>query len=143
MSHPTKKQKRLLDFIAKFIDQHGYAPSYREIKNGLGYGSVATVAVHIDNLVKAGYIRKKDHSARSIEVAGQKETHDFGGQVAPDDAKWLVEKIDILFSEYEKNPDATETDIDKLYVLVGTLKVLGLDGAFQAFSARLTNIKKS
>jgi SOS-response transcriptional repressor LexA len=34
---PTKKQRELLDFIAAFITEHGYSPSYREIMNGLNY----------------------------------------------------------------------------------------------------------
>ena len=45
-TRPTKKQKLLLEYIEAFIAQHGYSPSYREIMNGVGYSSVATVAAH-------------------------------------------------------------------------------------------------
>ena len=41
-----QKTKALLDFISEFISQHGYSPSYREIKSGLNYNSVATVATY-------------------------------------------------------------------------------------------------
>src|ERR1700742_2897401 len=68
---PTKKQKELLDFIDAFITEHGYSPSYREIMNGLEYTSVATVALHVGNLIKRGHLRKRDHSARSLEVVRQ------------------------------------------------------------------------
>jgi hypothetical protein len=34
----------------------------------LGYKSVSTVAIHIDGLIARGYLRKRDRSARSIEV---------------------------------------------------------------------------
>src|ERR1700759_1920082 len=65
---PPKKQKELLSFIEAFIVEHGYSPSYREIMNGLQYTSVATVALHVGNLIKRGHLRKRDHSARSLEV---------------------------------------------------------------------------
>ena len=64
----TKKQRELLLFVDAFIKQYGYGPSYREIMNGLGYKSVSTVAVHIDGLIARGYLRKRDNSARSLEV---------------------------------------------------------------------------
>src|SRR3990167_2872954 len=64
----TKKQKFLLDYIKKFSKDNGYPPSFREIMEGLGYSSVATVAQHIDNLVGKGYLRKRDNEARSIQL---------------------------------------------------------------------------
>src|ERR1700761_3466380 len=71
---PTKKQKELLAFIEAFITEHGYSPSYREIMNGLEYTSVATVALHVGNLIKRGHLRKRDHSARSLEVVTPSDT---------------------------------------------------------------------
>lgn len=64
----TKKQRELLAFIDAFIKGNNYGPSYREIMRALGYKSVSTVAVHVDGLIAAGYLRKRDNSARSIEV---------------------------------------------------------------------------
>lgn len=65
---PTKRQRLLLDYIEAFIKENGYSPSYREIMAGLKYTSVATVALHINNLIKRGWLRKREHSARSLEV---------------------------------------------------------------------------
>lgn len=70
---PTKKQHELLGFIEQFIKDNGYSPSYREIMNGLQYTSVATVALHVNNLIKRGHLRKRDHSARSLEVVQNPE----------------------------------------------------------------------
>jgi hypothetical protein len=67
---PTKKQHETLDFIRHFIAEHGYSPSYREIMNGCNYTSVATVSLHVNNLIKRGHIVKRDKSARSLEVVG-------------------------------------------------------------------------
>ena len=65
----SKKQQELLGFIDGFLREHGYAPSYREIMNGVGYKSVSTVAIHINSLVTKGYLsRGGDGSQRSLEV---------------------------------------------------------------------------
>jgi repressor LexA len=70
----TKKQKRTLDYVSSFIEQHGYSPSYREIANGLKLNSVATVAQHIDSLVAKGLLTKGNNSARSLLPVGEVES---------------------------------------------------------------------
>ena len=64
----TKKQKRLMDFLAEFIAEHDYSPSYREIASGLGLKSPASVAEHIDNLVALGFLKREEGSARSLVI---------------------------------------------------------------------------
>lgn len=142
---PTKKQRELLTFIEEFIAARGYSPSYREIMQGLQYTSVATVALHVGNLIKRGHLQKRDRSARSLEVV--KPTIDTQNKVVPKqlkttEAKWLIEKVEIFFKEVENAPKIIEKELDQLYVLIGALKVLGQDGAAQAFIARLTDLKK-
>lgn len=140
---PTKKQRELLTFIERFIGEHGYSPSYREIMNGLNYTSVATVALHINNLITRGHLRKRDHSARSLEVVavqalpkGPSET------VTPAEEKWLVDRVAAFFSTVEASEELASDQVDQLYVLVGALKVLGFDGAAQSFVPRLSALKQ-
>lgn len=139
----TKKQKELLDFVAKFIAEHGYGPSYREIMNGMGYKSVSTVAIHIDGLISKGYLRKRDNSARSLEVVSA----DFkpAGNSSVSGAtqareKWLVDIIKGRFETYKS--EKTQQSLDELYVLIGALKILGFDGAYEAMRARLAEVLK-
>jgi SOS-response transcriptional repressor LexA len=142
---PTKKQRELLTFIEEFIAANGYSPSYREIMNGLNYNSVATVALHVNNLIKRGHLQKRDHSARSLEVVKPsmvEEPKIIPKQLRASEEKWLVEKIEIFFKEVETAPKVLERELDQLYVLIGALKVLGVDGAANAFIARLGDIKK-
>lgn len=141
---PTKKQKELLTFIENFIGQHGYSPSYREIMSGLNYTSVATVALHVNNLIKRGHLRKRDHSARSLEVVKYgEETKVTSNQIKPGEEKWLVEKVEHAFAQIESgSAELVESSLDHLYVLIGALKVLGLDGAAQSFMPRLTALKQ-
>lgn len=142
---PTKKQRELLTFIEGFIAEHGYGPSYREIMAGCSYTSVATVAIHVNNLVSKGHLYKKDRSARSLEVV---ETNEVSqpklaiNAIKPSEEKWLVEKIEHKFSKIEGAPAPDSREVDGLYVLVGALKVLGLDGAASSFIARLSELRK-
>ena len=69
----TKRQKQVLDYVTQFIEFHGYAPSYREIAAYFKYGSVATVAEHIESLVAKGMLLKSDNEARSIQLVHPKE----------------------------------------------------------------------
>jgi repressor LexA len=69
MAEPlTKRQKQVLDYVTQFIELHGYAPSYREIASYFKYGSVATVAEHVESLVAKGYLQKGENEARSIQL---------------------------------------------------------------------------
>lgn len=137
---PTKKQRELLSYIESFITEHGYSPSYREIMTGLNYNSVATVALHVNSLIKRGHLIKRDHSARSIELVKQSDTPIKTNEIKPAEEKWLVEKVEHYFSQAEQSA-LSQKQLDELYVLIGALKVLGLDGAAQSFIPRLTALK--
>ncbi len=141
---PTKKQRELMTFIEKFIAEHGYSPSYREIMNGLSYNSVATVALHVNSLIKRGHLRKRDRSARSLEPVKPSEIETVTtNQVLPSEEKWLVEKVEHAFKQAEAmGAELEQAALDRLYVLVGALRVLGLEGAAQSFIPRLTILKK-
>lgn len=139
---PTKKQRELLSFVENFIAENGYSPSYREIMAGLNYNSVATVALHVNSLIKRGHLVKRDHSARSLEVVNASPQELATNQVKAAEAKWLVEKVSQFFKLAESEISLPQAKLDELYVLIGALKVLGLDGAAQSFIPRLTELKK-
>ncbi len=142
-TRPTKKQRELLTFIEGFIAEHGYSPSYREIMTGLNYTSVATVALHVGNLIKRGHLQKRDRSARSLEVVQATDLPKVASnEIKPGEEKWLVEKVDYFFKRLEDTKQFEANLIDELYVLIGALKVLGLDGAAQSFIPRLSAIKE-
>jgi SOS-response transcriptional repressor LexA len=140
---PTKKQRQLLTYIEGFIKEHGYSPSYREIMNGLNYNSVATVALHVNNLITRGHLRKRDHSARSLEVVGS-DAQRLGAlnAISETQEKWLIERVDGMLKELESSETVAEKNVDDIYVLIGALHVLGMDDAVRAFVPRLTEAKK-
>lgn len=140
---PTRKQHELLNFIEKFIASRGYSPSYREIKMGLNYNSVATVALHVDNLIKRGHLQKRDYSARSLELVKPSQSSALKtNQIKPGEEKWLIDKVDYYFSKLEQSSVVETALLDELYVLIGCLKILGLSGAVQSFLPRLNDLKQ-
>ena len=140
---PTKKQRLTLEYIQNFINEHGYSPCYREIMRGCGYTSVATVALHVNSLIKRGHLQKRDRSARSLEVLHSDEIKSFVlDQIKVADEKWLVDLIEARFNRVENSTNPETKEVDALYVLVGSLRVLGLEGAAQSFMPRLKAIKQ-
>ncbi|MEI7632406.1 MAG: hypothetical protein WCJ60_03730 [bacterium] len=131
---PTKKQKELLQFIESFISEHGYSPSYREIMNGVGYTSVATVALHVSNLVKRGHLVKRDNSARSLEPTKNVTEHSVN-KISEADSAWLFEQIEQRFKQ--ANKESEQSFVDELYVLIGAVKVLGYKDQAVAYITRL------
>ena len=144
---PTKKQKELLSFIEVFIKEHGYSPSFREIMRGLNYTSVATVALHVNSLVKRGHLIKRDHSARSLEVVNPLEisaTKITTNLISESQEKWLVEKVEHLFKEAEITTGEEREKLDNdIRCLIKALLVLGMDGAANSFIARLSNLNST
>lgn len=88
----SKKQRELLEFIERFIKENEYGPSYREIMRALDYKSVSTVAVHVDGLISRGLLRKKDNSARSLELVSGSNSSVEANQ--SDYADWLRKEVD-------------------------------------------------
>lgn len=139
---PSKKQRELLSYIDGFITGHGYGPSYREVMHALNYKSVSTVATHIDNLIKKGHLRKRDRSARSLEVVKGAGSFKQSTSITPEQQKWLVELVGKKFAAAEADATLSQKQIDNLYVLVGALQVLGLEDAARSFKPRLLDLSK-
>lgn len=67
-----RRQKEILDFLNKYIEKYGNAPTLVQIAKHLGVKSLATVHEHLQSLEKKGLIKKSSGIARSIEVIEQK-----------------------------------------------------------------------
>lgn len=68
MEKLTKKQEEVLTVIKKYISEHGYAPSVREVCELMNLSSTATVFVHMRHLMKKGYLKQTDNKFRTLEV---------------------------------------------------------------------------
>lgn len=71
----NKREKAILKFIEKQINEKGYPPSVREIGKAVGLSSTATVHTYIAKLKEKGYISKEDQKGRTLKLlkGGKKE----------------------------------------------------------------------
>lgn len=69
----TYRQEQVYDFICKYLKQHPYPPTVREIQKQLKVKSTSTVQYALDGLQKAGFILKNGKKMRAIEISGEKD----------------------------------------------------------------------
>ncbi|MHB1458164.1 MAG: transcriptional repressor LexA [Armatimonadota bacterium] len=74
----TVKQKRILEFIADYMNRFGFSPSIRDIKESLEIRNIRGVTVHLDSLENKGYI-SKGRSHRSIQILRMPEHPEDNG----------------------------------------------------------------
>ena len=68
MEKLTKRQHDILQTLKKFIANHGYPPTVREIGKELDLNSPATTHFHLNKLEEKGYIKKDDSKNRALEL---------------------------------------------------------------------------
>jgi len=69
MQARTRRQKEVLDFITRYIENHGYEPSYQQIAWHLGVASKAGIAKHIKALESQGLVtRRRENGSFSLEL---------------------------------------------------------------------------
>ena len=64
----TPKQAKFLKFLADFIEQNGYSPSYEEMKQVLNYKSKTRIHAFVHSLKSRGYVRLIPYLKRSIII---------------------------------------------------------------------------
>lgn len=64
---PTPRQRQVLQLIRRHLAEHGAPPTIRELREGLALRSLRGVTVHLDALVRKGYIERTRH-ARGIRL---------------------------------------------------------------------------
>lgn len=119
---PTKKQRELLNFINGFVKGYGYGPSYREIMRALGYKSVSTVAIHVNNLIAKGYLARRDKSARSLEITHSKTTSTIARAAssntrAADHIDWLMTQAEAVIAQFTPGAPEAETIMAAIVLL--------------------------
>ena len=66
--HLTRRQREILDYLARHIERKGYAPTIEEIGGHFGLSSLATVHKHLVNLQDKGLIKRQWNRSRALEL---------------------------------------------------------------------------
>ena len=67
----SEKQKNILNYINIFIEKNGFAPSVREICQGVSLKSTSTVQYHLEKLIQSGLLQKNYKKSRALTVNNQ------------------------------------------------------------------------
>jgi repressor LexA len=79
----TKRQQEIFDFVRRYVGEHGYPPTVRDIGHAVGLASSSTVHAHLANLEKAGVLRRDPTKPRAIEVLRDKAKQAVGPGALP------------------------------------------------------------
>ena len=74
----TVRQQEIWQFVADYVDEHGYPPTVREIGGAVGLASPSTVHAHLANLERAGLLRRDPTKPRALELVGRKRAEPVG-----------------------------------------------------------------
>ena len=66
----SDRQKRILKFIADFIEEHHYPPTVRDIQYGCEVSSTSVVDYNLRILQREGHLKRTAEVSRSIELIG-------------------------------------------------------------------------
>ena len=64
----TKRQQEIFDYVKRYVGEHGYPPTVRDIGKAIGLTSSSTVHAHLGNLERLGLLRRDPTKPRAIEV---------------------------------------------------------------------------
>src|SRR5919205_2470862 len=68
----TKRQREIFDYISRYLKQHGYPPTVREIGKAVGLHSSSTVHAHLSKLESLGVLKRDPSKPRALEVMVQR-----------------------------------------------------------------------
>jgi len=92
------RRNRVLEFVRTYTDEHGYAPSIREIGKAVGVRSTKAVKYHLDILVNEGLLKRTPRQARSLSTAHQPDSLPLIGRIAAGSPLLAVENVEAQVS---------------------------------------------
>lgn len=116
----TCRQEQVYDFICKYLKQHPYPPTVREIQKQLRIKSTSTVQYALNGLEKAGYIFRSGKKMRAIELREKEET--YGNDVILTPVVGSIAAGEPIFadqniSEYYPLPSGVYSTANRLFIL--------------------------
>jgi repressor LexA len=67
----SKRQKRILEFIREYIDEHRFPPTIREIGQTVGISSTSVVKYNLDALERRGHIERDREISRGLRLVAE------------------------------------------------------------------------
>lgn len=88
------RRDKILAFVRSYAEEHGFAPSIREIGRAVGISSTKAVKYHLDIMVNQGLLERTDRQARTIRTTHQSDTLPLIGRIAAGAPLLAVENVE-------------------------------------------------
>jgi repressor LexA len=82
----SERQRNILRFMQKYVNQTGYPPTIREIGEATGINSTSVVNYNLNKLVEAGYLERSDRVSRGLRLVADIPGVKGGKRVTSDNA---------------------------------------------------------
>ncbi|MBM3313698.1 transcriptional repressor LexA [candidate division WOR-3 bacterium] len=92
------RRDKILEFVRAYADEHGFAPSIREIGKAVGIRSTKAVKYHLDILAGQGLLKRTPRQARGLSTAHQPDTLPLIGRIAAGSPLLAVENVEAQVS---------------------------------------------
>lgn len=71
--HDAERRHKIIEYIARTVDERGYPPSVREIADAVGLASTSAVHHHLTALERDGLLERGTNSSRALRLTGRHE----------------------------------------------------------------------
>ena len=78
--HDAERRQRILDCIARTVEERGYPPSVREIADAVGLASTSAVHHHLLALERDGLLERGTHSSRALRITSPQPNRRRSGE---------------------------------------------------------------
>ncbi|HTW91498.1 MAG TPA: transcriptional repressor LexA [bacterium] len=92
------RRSRILEFVRTYANEHGCAPSIREIGMAVGIRSTKAVKYHLDILVNEGLLKRTPRQARGLSTAHQPDSLPLIGRIAAGSPLLAIENVEAQVS---------------------------------------------
>jgi repressor LexA len=65
---PIQKQRQILQFITRYVQENGYSPSFKEIGEAVELYSLSSVHSYLHKMEQSGLVKIGNGKSRAIKV---------------------------------------------------------------------------
>ena len=92
------RRDKILEFVRGYTEEHGFAPSIREIAKAVGVRSTKAVKYHLDILVADGLLKRTPKQARGLQTTHQPDALPLIGRIAAGSPLLAIENVEAQVS---------------------------------------------
>jgi SOS-response transcriptional repressor LexA len=105
----TSRQNEVLDFLVEFISEHGFAPSYREVCNGVRSDSTNAMLGFFNALERKGWIVREPGRQRAVRLT-TKTRRKYGVVTGSKRIRHMNKELSQLVDEFPDNVDLSDCE---------------------------------